>query len=171
MKILLLGLVLVTTSLGSHRVPPFNLEAFRCHLDNIYHESRGLNDEETEAIIAVVDNRKQALKKTDCEVIYQPYQFSWTAQRRIVREKELYAALGMRLATRFGRGEAQRGRDGGRHVTGNVVHLPKEFLSATHYHAVGVNPGWTKKLVRIGRIRNHIFYRNEAWTKRAMSAS
>ena len=171
MRFILLGLLLVTTSFGNHKLPPFNLAAFKCHLDNIYHESRGLDDEETEAIIAVVDNRKKVFKKTDCEIIYQPYQFSWTMRKSHIREKELYAALGMRLATRFGRSEAQRGRDGGRHVTGNVVHLPKAFLSATHYHAVGVNPGWAKKLVRIGRIRNHIFYRSEAWTKKAISAS
>ena len=169
MKILLVGLLLVTTSLSHHKIPPFNLEAFKCHLDNIYHESRGLDDEETEAIIAVVDNRKKIFKKTDCEIIYQPYQFSWTTNRPHIREKQLYAALGMRLAIRFGRGEAQRGRDGGRHVTGNVRRVAKEFLSATHYHAVGVNPVWAKKLIKIGRLGDHIFYRNPKWKKQITS--
>lgn len=171
MKILLVGLLLVTTSLSHHKIPPFNLEAFKCHLDNIYHESRGLDDEETEAIIAVVDNRKKVFKKTDCEIIYQPYQFSWTTNRPRIGEKQLYAELGMRLATRFGRSEAQRVRGGGRYVTGNVGRLPNKFLSATHYHAIGVKPGWASKMRKIGILGKHVFYEEVRWTKRLTSGN
>lgn len=31
---------------------------------------------------------------------------------------------------------------------------------STHYHADEVNPGWARKLARLGRIGSHIFYRS-----------
>ena len=51
---------------------------------NIYHEARGESIEGQYAIAHVTLNRVASTKWPDsiCDVVYQPYQFSWTHQIR-----------------------------------------------------------------------------------------
>lgn len=163
MRILILLIMLLTSSsVVMPKVSPFDLESFKCHLDNLYHEIRGDTEEGIEAVMAVVNNRSRQSGKTVCQVIYQPYQFSWTTKRPVVREKAVYAALAMRLATRLARGASAGASGGGRHVTGNAGQVAKEILLATHYHAYYVKPAWASKMKRLGRVGAHIFYRKES---------
>lgn len=45
---------------------------------NVYHEARGSTELDQFAVAHVTLNRSSAASKSICEVVYQPYQFSWT---------------------------------------------------------------------------------------------
>lgn len=60
---------------------------------NIYHESRGESIETQEAVAAITMNRVKSKDygNSVCDVVYSPYQFSWTKNRkREVEDKESF---------------------------------------------------------------------------------
>ena len=121
-----------------------------CLIDNIYHEARGEAPEGQVAVALVTLNRlaHPAYPNTICGVVYQPKQFSWTA----VAGRKRAQGLGKKLAgwaavEAFSRRQA------------SAMGQAKNVLAATHYHERSIRPSWTRELVKIATIGNHIFYR------------
>lgn len=112
-------------------------EALMCLALNIYHEARGEPLEGQIAVAAVTLNRVADPRWPDtvCEVVYQPYQFSWTINPPQVLEPEAFA-LAQKIAQ-----EATQDPSYG-----------------THYHATHVRPSWSRKLALLGQIGDHRFY-------------
>jgi spore germination cell wall hydrolase CwlJ-like protein len=73
------------------------------------------------------------------EVIWQPYQYSWTHDDKsdIPENKELFREI-----LNFVRQQD-----------------PYNLQQVTHYHEVGVIPEWTNRLAFLGRVGNHLTYR------------
>ena len=116
-----------------------NTREYNCLVKNIYYEARGESKEGKEAVGLVTLNRLRDPRypKTICKVVYQPGQFSWTADaalpKKIVAEEWI---LAMRAAT--------------------AAYNSASTFSATHFHNISVRPKW--KLTRVAKIGNHIFY-------------
>ena len=123
----------------------------------IWGEARGEGSAGMEAVAAVIMNRvKVALAKNGywwgnsvIGVCRKPWQFScWNADDPnrecllAVDEKDLYFATAMRIARRAVYGV-----------------LPDPTGGATHYHAAGISPSWTKGQKPSGVIGRHIFYK------------
>ena len=111
------------------------LEATICLALNIYHEARGESIEGQRAVAAVTLNRTVDPRwpNNTCDVVYQPYQFSWTTNPTPIKEPEAFA-LALNLAL-----EAEPDPDFG-----------------THYHAISIQDPWGLPL--LGQVGNHRFY-------------
>ena len=116
-------------------------EPLYCGAQNIYHESRGESNLGQRAVANVVRNRvaSEHYPNTICEVVWQPKQFSWTAdkisdeptnRKALVKAVWLHIISGMRDNTK----------------------------GATHYYAHNkVDPFWAKVMVVTTVIGNHTF--------------
>jgi len=116
-----------------------------CLAQNIYHEARGQSEKGQIAVALVTMNRVNHVNfpNSICEVVFQPYQFSWTHQNMIIDyannierkawEKSLQIALAVML--------------------GDVYN---NMYGITHYHATSVNPNWGYSLVM--QIDDHKFF-------------
>ena len=124
----------------------YSEEDVLCLAKNIYHEARGQDIDGQYAVGFVTMNRVNHadFPNSVCEVVYEPYQFSWTHQ-------------GMRL-------DLSNKID--REAWENIVEVSIEILEetaynnlygVTHYHAVSVNPNWGYQLVM--QIDDHVFYK------------
>jgi spore germination cell wall hydrolase CwlJ-like protein len=117
-----------------------------CLARNIYFEARNQPTRGQEAVAHVTLNRLKSGKHGNsiCEVVYQPYAFSWTLDRfkSKAQLKEIKAeALANEIAFKTMLGETEDPTNG-----------------ATHYHANYVKPYWSKRLEKKVRIQDHIFY-------------
>lgn len=92
------------------------------------------------AVALVTMNRVKQRKKTICEIVYEPRQFSWTANVT---------------------GYLPSNIDDVRRAVANVMtNNVSDFTNgATHYHANYVNPLWASSMQRVAIIGNHHFYR------------
>lgn len=114
-----------------------------CLAANIYFEARGESLDGQLMVAETTVNRTldDAFPDTICGVVFQPHQFSWT-------EKETY-----------------RVDDGKAFVV--AVGIANEVIDngcilcsgATYYHNLTTKPSWTKRLTRLGKYGNHIFYK------------
>jgi len=116
-----------------------NLKEFNCLVRNIYHEARGEPKAGKEAVGLVTMNRVRDPRypNTICKVVYQPGQFSWTADNTIskkVNHKEWQLAINAATA----------------------AYNSVSKFRATHFHNTTVRPNW--KLTKVAKIGNHIFY-------------
>lgn len=115
---------------------------------NAYHEARGESVEGILAVCKVVLVRMKASGKTAKEIIYQPYQFSWTLESGTFRRKWMLDP------TDYLR------------IRGIVKQAISEFNAgntnndADHYHNIFVQPYWAAEMTKIKQIGNHIFYRS-----------
>lgn len=116
-----------------------------CMAQNIYHEARNQSTEGQYAVAFVTMNRVAHVDFPDtvCEVVFEPFQFSWTltpvsvnTRNPIERNAWLQSMAISRLVIS---GEA--------HNT-----LP----NVTHYHTNGVAPNWGYQIVTV--IDDHIFF-------------
>jgi spore germination cell wall hydrolase CwlJ-like protein len=111
-----------------------------CMALNIYYEA---NKEPLLGKIAVAHVTLNRVKETYpsnvCEVVYQPFQFSWTKENIIKPSKQ---------ALDNAKEIAELAYKG---ITTDPTH------GATHFHNTSVKPGW--KLEKVVQIGNHIFYR------------
>jgi N-acetylmuramoyl-L-alanine amidase len=117
--------------------------ALTCLALNLYHEARGEGPEGMTTVGVVTLNRVAHPNWPDdiCEVVHQPYQFSWTAAAPPVQEPEAWA-LAKAIATDLVLGEADSPLD----------------HRALFFHTPAVTPGWAAQMEPLGRIGNHIFY-------------
>jgi N-acetylmuramoyl-L-alanine amidase len=130
--------------------------AIMCLALNIYHEARGEPLNGQHAVAQVTMNRAGRDPSRVCEVVFEPYQFSWanpltTAPNLSVRK---------RLADRYMPKERkawQMAKDIAQWTIKGYV--PDFTNGATHYHAHSVNPWWAKKKKRLLTLGNHHFYR------------
>jgi spore germination cell wall hydrolase CwlJ-like protein len=121
---------------------------FNCLAENIYHEARNQSIDGMVAVGAVTINRRKSVKypNTICEVVYDPYQFSWVNDETVIEitnpidEKAWETAQEIALMVL---------NDG----------IPYDMLGVYHYHADYVLPEWALAKLEHKKIDNHIFYR------------
>lgn len=118
-----------------------------CLIINTYHEA----DNSLAGMISVntvVHNRLRSGKwgKTYCSVIYAPWQFSWTLDKRKRYSKINYKVERWRMVAEsvdmFLNGSRIQGIDG-----------------AIAYHATWVSPSWGKRLQKLAVVGGHYFYK------------
>ena len=117
-----------------------------CMAKNIFHEA-GIEDELGKYAVAQVTlNRMKNPKypKTICDVVMDPYQFSWANDRSVrwTRPKGPLWAQSLEIAERVV-------------LEGYRV---KGLEKANYYHADYVNPRWRKNSAKIAQVGTHIFY-------------
>ena len=139
-KTLLIGLGILPMQLATAEAPKYSAEMI-CLAKNIYHEARGESIRGQLAVAKVTMNRVASGKFRDtiCGVVYQHRQFSWTRDKHkpILEWRAWMESL--RLAKL-------------------VIMYPQVMaFDAMYFHAKQVKPGW-KKLTKIDKIGNHVFY-------------
>jgi N-acetylmuramoyl-L-alanine amidase len=137
-----------------------NYKQAHCLAQNIYFEARGSNFADKVSVADVVLNRARDSRypNTPCEVISQGFvdssgnmvrnqcQFSWYCDGKSdVPEDETAWEEAMLIAWNMVHHGRYRGLTEG----------------ATHYHATYVKPGWASDFQLVGRIGDHVYYRQE----------
>lgn len=142
---------ILQASLAGPAAKPFQYAAARtatdldCLADAVYYEARGEGPTGEAAVAQVVLNRVRhpAFPKTICGVVFQGCQFSFACNGAMSGHREP-------AAWREARSVAQRALAGA--VVANIG-------NATHFHTLGVNPGWGSNLLRVAQVGYHVFYR------------
>ncbi len=121
--------------------------ALTCLALNVYHEARGEPFLGQVAVAQVTMNRVASASYPDniCDVVTQPYQFSWTGDGLSDQPSDPRAwqdALSV----------AAMVLDFGARTAG----VSDQTL---HYHATSVTPAWSAEMASLGKIGNHRFYR------------
>ena len=109
---------------------------------NVYHEARGEPEVGQLAVAHVTLNRAMEEHKSIAEVVREPYQFSWTFQKKSYVPLELHPlqkSLNVAL-------KAMTSRD----FTGG----------ATYFHRYDLNPDWATTKTFTARYGAHRFYRD-----------
>ncbi|MCJ8323134.1 MAG: cell wall hydrolase [Rhizobiales bacterium] len=124
-----------------------------CLTTALYHEVRGESRNGQLAVAEVIASRKasKSYPNTICEVVYQnatkrnkcQFSFACDGKTDLPRDLKTWNKL-KSLAKDFLAGRAGQ----------------PDVRGATHYHATYVSPKWRWTMNRIGRIGNHIFYRD-----------
>ena len=116
-----------------------------CAAKVVYDEARGEPLSGKVAVLNVVLNRAKATGKSICEVVYQKAnsvcQFSGMCKKD-VRADDKHKQLAYEFVVQKEYGDNTKG--------------------ATHFHAVYVEPSWSRKYERTTKIGNHIFYRSNS---------
>lgn len=115
-------------------------EALLCLTLNIYHEARGESIEGQRAVALVTLNRSKFSNKEICEVVYKPYQFSWTIYKPSVKDPKAYK-IAKNVALEV--------------LSGKISDFTR---GSTFYHATYIKPVWSLKFRRTVKIGNHVFY-------------
>lgn len=140
----------VMAQISTAPLPPDQLETVTCMAQNLWFEARGSSRQDQLAVANVVLNRVGDPRYPNdiCEVIWQPYQFSWTQDGRSdqvrVRtpdDRQIWERL-VKLS-----------------VAAVIEKLEDPTLGATHYHATYVSPDWAPQLKRLVQIDDHVYYR------------
>lgn len=129
------------------------LEASRdleCLTQAVYYEARGESQAGQAAVAQVVLNRvrSKAFPKTVCAVVFQGAgrrgcQFSFACNGAMRSGYEIRAwTRAQRIA--------------GRALSGYVM---AQVGNATHFHTTAVAPAWGPRMVRVGQVGTHVFYR------------
>lgn len=122
-----------------------------CLTQAVYYEARGETPAGQAAVAQVVLNRARhpAFPKSVCGVVFQGAsrggvcQFSFACDGSMRRGRERGAwSRAQRVAARALSGTVMT-------VVGN----------ATHFHTINVSPGWGPRLIRVGQVGLHVFYR------------
>ena len=126
-----------------------------CLAEAVYFEARGEGSHGQRAVAEVILNRRasQSFPDTVCAVVHQGYN---PANPQLHKCQFSYYCDG--LPERFGdRDRLARIRA----MAWNMLRGMKSNLTmgATYYHADYVSPAWTRKLLRVARVDQHIFYR------------
>src|SRR5688572_15765306 len=125
-------------------VRDFHALSLDCRARNVYYEARGESAAGQYAVAEVTMNRKAApfYPKTVCEVVYQREAFPWTD------------AKGLETSAGAAWKRAQK-------VADEVYYQRRvpTMSGVLHFHAVYVQPDWSKERRRVARIGRHVFYR------------
>jgi spore germination cell wall hydrolase CwlJ-like protein len=120
---------------------------FHCLAKNIYHEA-GIEPVEGKFAVAQVTlNRLKQGRwgRGICKVVHSPSQFSWTLNKRKVQEQPKGELWAESVAV-------------ARIVLDKGVRVPS-LAQSTYYHADWIKkPLWTKSVVKIQQIGQHVFY-------------
>ena len=117
-------------------------DSYKCMVENVWHEARGEGIKGMHAVALVTMNRVKQRNKTVCEIVYEPRQFSWTANVT---------------------GYLPSNIDDVRKAVANVMtdNVSDFTNGATHYHASYVNPLWASSMQRVAVVGKHHFYRKQ----------
>ena len=139
-----MGIVASIAAAAMMSAPQVDEEQHRCLAMNVYHEARGERVEGQIAVAHVTINRvnHRKWKKSICEVVYQPKQFSWTHLIKDPTPKEKKAWEQAKVIARDV-------------MIGNTEDPTK---GAVYYHANWVNPTWANYMDLSKVIGNHLFY-------------
>lgn len=132
-----------------------------CMANAVYFEARGESFAGQFAVADVILNRvdSDAYPDTVCDVVHQnddrlnacQFSFACDGKPEAVTEPEAFDRAERVARASFDCTSACRDTLGGTALS-------------THYHADWVRPGWSTRLVRLGRIGSHIFYRTPTVT-------
>lgn len=154
-----IGAILSSSAFAGNAEDDFKAGELQCLALNVYFEARSSNVADMAAVSDVVLNRVMDRRYPDtiCKVITQgpirngvpvrnKCQFSWWCDGKSDQPRDMNAWNKSQLvAYQIMYNDRFRGITEG----------------STHYHAKYVNPKWAKRMVQIGRIGEHIFYRSE----------
>ena len=115
-----------------------------CLALNIYFESRGEPDKAQMAVALVTVNRAKRQKKTLCEIVFEPNQFTWTEE--VIHKEPREDNIAWRKALRIAQ-KALTAKD----FTGGCL----------WFHRYDVSPKWKHNLEYHGRYGQHLFYRRK----------
>lgn len=116
-----------------------------CLKEAIYHEARNQNYAGQLYVGFVIENRvaaKNRFNSTFCDVIYAPYQFSYTHE---IEDKTMYEAVAKDFSYR---------------VAFTVLNSRNPLpCNAFYYHHVSIKPDWDwSKVSFYKKVDDHIFY-------------
>jgi spore germination cell wall hydrolase CwlJ-like protein len=117
-----------------------------CLTQALYYEARGEGVKGQLAVADVILQRQRSKYHPDtiCDVVYEPYQFSFVSDGSMLREIDVESwNKADELSGRILRGEVKTS------LTGRAL----------FYHAKSVQPDWASEMVKTAEIGNHIFYR------------
>ena len=121
-----------------------------CLTQAVYYEARGESRGGQQAVAQVVLNRVRhpAFPKSVCGVVFQGAryggcQFSFACDGSVHRRVEIGA---------WRRAETVAAKA----LDGSVM---SGVGSATHFHVVGLNPGWRNRMTQVALVGQHVFYR------------
>lgn len=131
------------------------IDVMLCLALNVYHEARGEDLEGQFAVAQVTMNRAGGDPDKVCEVVFAPYQFSWTNDLVLATPQERIAR-----ADRFMPRESQAW-DLAKFVAKTALNggMADVVGDATHYHATRVSPRWAGSFEQVATIGRHVFYR------------
>jgi spore germination cell wall hydrolase CwlJ-like protein len=121
-----------------------------CMAKNIYYEARGESIKDQIYVANVTMNRVNDRRwgATICDVVYQPYQFSWTHENHKIPS----------TMNRIDKESWERAFE----IAGLVMvgYINDYTNGATHYHRNDVSPKWADRLAFVETTsKKHIFYR------------
>lgn len=131
-------------SIPSHSVV-LDKREHKCLTEAVYYEARNDTEQGQQAVADVVLNRVEhkAYPNSVCKVVYQKGQFSWSANKPAVKEKEAWETIEKLTERKLKRQYALVRED----VTSGATHFQKS------------EKGW-KGTIKIGKIgKHHIFFR------------
>jgi len=117
-----------------------------CLTQALYYEARGEGVQGQLAVADVILQRQKSKYHPDtiCDVVYEPYQFSFVSDGSTLREIDVEAwNKADDLAGRILRREVKTS------LTGRAL----------FYHAKSIRPDWADSMVKTAEIGNHVFYR------------
>lgn len=118
----------------------------QCAAKVVYDEARGEPLQGKVAVLNVVLNRAKATGKSICDVVYQKAnsvcQFSGMCKKKNITVDDEHKQLAYDFVIQREYKDNTKG--------------------ATHFHAVYVEPSWSRKYERTTKIGNHIFYRSNS---------
>lgn len=115
-----------------------------CLALNVYHEARSDDLLGQLAVALVTINRTKSRNKTICQVVYEPSQFSWTLNKKLLgkippaSDRSWLAAI---------------------EVAWLSLQIPDFTGGAEWYHHRDIRPYWAKKKILLGIFGSHYFYR------------
>jgi len=146
----LISLLLASTLVVDLHNSALRFKSHDCLIENVLHEARGESIEGQLAVIEVVRTRaaRSDYPNTVCQVVHQPYQFSWTNPGALVgtptQKEELEVA---RVVYSYIYAEG----------------LPDSTVKgATHYlnpDVLNKLPRWYYTYEKLGRVGNHEFFK------------
>ncbi len=136
----------------------------------LYHEARGEPLEGQVAVAATILNRvaSRAYPNSVCGVVFEnaelanacQFTFACDGRSDMPRNPMAFARmvkLSALILSVAHTPAAQAGTDAKRH---RIRRILGRFILATHYHRHDVNPSWSKRMGRIARVGNHVFFRS-----------
>lgn len=113
-----------------------------CLAANIYFEARGEPIDGQVLVAEVTVTRAEERQQSICATVFEDGQFEWTATPYAIDDLDAFGTASL--------------------VADDVLTRGCQICSgATHYHAVGHRPYWSKELEFVGAYGNHIFYQEK----------
>ncbi len=127
--------------------------AITCLALNVYFESRNQPVRGQIAVAAVTLNRTGGDEKKICQVVTQPYQFSWTINR-LHKDGDRYF-----LPEKYAPKNIAAWIQSWQVAEKAIASYPSGIVQgATFYHTIWSNPSWDDHMTEVARIGDHVFY-------------